>query len=104
MGPSLHSPDVYGQRSKHSTEGAQIDLVIERADRVTNICEIKYSESDYRLDKAEEHAIRNRCADFRDETKSRNAIVTTLITTFGLRANEYSSAINAVVTLDDLFA
>lgn len=104
LGVSRIATEYYSWRSKHSTEGAQIDLVIERADRVTNICEIKYSESDYRLDKAEEHAIRNRCADFRDETKSRNAIVTTLITTFGLRANEYSSAVNAVVTLDDLFA
>lgn len=103
LGIDRIATEYFSWRSKHSSEGAQIDLVIERADRVTNICEIKYSEGDYRLDKDEERSIRNRCADFRDETKTRNQIVTTLVTTFGMRTNEYSSAINNVVTLDELF-
>ena len=103
LGIDRIATEYFSWRSKQNAEGAQIDLVIERADRVTNVCEIKYSENDYRLDKAEERALRNRCADFRDETKTRNSIVTTLVTTFGMRDNEYSSAINSVVTLDDLF-
>jgi len=103
LGIDRIATEYFSWRSKQSTEGAQIDLLIERADRVTNVCEIKYSESEYHMDKAEEHSIRNRCADFRDETKTRNSLVTTLITTFGIRQNEYSSAINSVVTLDDLF-
>ena len=103
LGIDRMATEYFSWRSKQNTDGAQIDLVIERADRVTNICEIKYSESDYRMDKAEERAIRNRCADYRDETKTRNSIATTLVTTFGMRDNEYSSVINSVVTLDDLF-
>lgn len=103
LGIDRIATEYFSWRSKQSEEGAQIDLVIERADRVTNVCEIKYSEGDYRIDKAEERSIRNRCEDFRNETKTRNSVVTTLVTTFGMRANEYSSAINAVVTLDELF-
>lgn len=103
LGIDRIATEYFSWRSKQSNDGAQIDLVIERADRVTNICEMKYSESEYRLDKTEERLIRNRCADFRDETKNRNTLVTTLVTTFGMRSNEYSSAINSVITLDDLF-
>jgi len=103
LGINRIATENYSWRNKWYADGAQIDLLIERADRVTNICEIRYSESDYLLDKAEERSIRNRYNDFIDETKTRNAVVITIITTFGVRFNEYSSAINSVVTLDDLF-
>ena len=39
----------YAWRSKNSTPGAQIDLVIERADKIVNLCEIKYSQTPYSI-------------------------------------------------------
>jgi len=32
-------------------EGAQIDMLIDRADRVVNVCEIKFANADFTIDK-----------------------------------------------------
>lgn len=93
----------YSWRSKQSVQGAQIDLIIERADRIINLCEIKYSANEYRLSKDEDIKMRNRQSDFTDETGTRFAIHPVFITTYGLRKSEYSGGIVAEVTMDDLF-
>ena len=94
----------YSWRSKDSASGAQIDLLIERADRVINLCEVKYSVYPYALDKAESMKIRTRMGDFVAETGSTESIFATLVSTYGLRAGENNSIIQSVVTMDDLFA
>lgn len=52
--------EYYSWRSKCSTPAAQIDLLIERADHLINLCEIKYSQSPYTITKEEELNIRTR--------------------------------------------
>ena len=94
----------YSWRSKEGESGAQIDLLIERADRVINLCEVKYSAYPYALDKTEAMKIRTRIGDFVAETGSKESIFATLITTYGLRKGEYNSILQSVVTLEDLFA
>ena len=39
-----------------------------------------------------------------ERVSPRIAVHSTLITTFGLKKNEYSNAFNNVITLDDLFS
>ena len=95
--------EYYSWRSKVSIPAAQIDLLIERADNLVNLCEIKYSQMPYSITKEEDMRIRNRMADFVDETGIKHGILTTLITTFGLRMNPYSAIAQAQVTMDDLF-
>ena len=95
--------EYYSWRSKESVPAAQIDLLIERADNLVNLCEIKYSQAPYALTKEEDMRIRNRMADFVSETGIRHGILTTLITTFGVRQNPYSSIAQAQLTMDDLF-
>ena len=81
----------------------QIDLIIERADQVINLCEVKYSQKEYAIDKDEDLRLRNRCGSFKEETKTRAAIHPVLVTTFGMKQNMYSDYISAEVVLDDLF-
>lgn len=95
--------EYYSWRSKTSENGAQIDLLIERADRVINLCEIKYSTTPYAIDKTEDMKLRIRQSDFVTETGTKYAIFPTLISTYGIRQNIYSGNIQAEVTLDDLF-
>lgn len=95
--------EYYSWRSKVSVPAAQIDLLIERADNLVNLCEIKYSQMPYAITKEEEMRIRTRMADFVSETGMRHGILTTLITTFGLRQNAYSSVAQVQLTMDDLF-
>lgn len=91
-------------RSRTETEGnkAQIDLVIERKDRVVNLCEIKYSDREFVITKALDANLRNKRGAFIEETKIRKAIHTTMITTYGVKHNEYWGNIQSEITLDDL--
>ena len=83
--------------------GSQIDMLIVRKDQVINLCEIKYSNSQYVIDKETDLKIKNKINDFIKASKTKCAIMPTLITTYGLVENSYSSIINYVVSMEDLF-
>lgn len=82
---------------------AQIDLIIERADHMANICEIKYSPNNYLIDKEEHLKFQNRIARFQQETDYSGGIIPVFITPFSLQRNAYSEHIVKCVILDDLF-
>jgi hypothetical protein len=84
--------------------GSQIDLLITRKDQVINLCEIKYSGSEYMLTEKVDRSIRNKISDFILSTGTKYAVHPTLITTYGLVENAYSDNIQSVITLEDLFA
>ena len=81
----------------------QIDMILERADRIINIMEMKYSESEYTLDKEENGKIRRRVEAFRKETGVKEALWSALVTTYGLTNGIHSSTFVATITMDDLF-
>ena len=85
-------------------DGVQIDLVIDRADNVINICEMKYSSAGFAIDKAYELVLGRKIATFAGVTKTRKAIHLTFVTASGLVRNQYSSRVQSEVVLDDLFA
>ena len=93
----------YAWRSKQLDEGAQNDIIIDRADNTINLCEVKFSKDAYRLEKEEYLRIRHRMEAFLQETGTRSAIIPTLITTFGVAKGLYSDQIVVQLTLDDLF-
>lgn len=95
--------EYYSWRSKESVPAAQVDLIIERADQIISLCEIKYSKGIYSLDAKEEERLRNRITDFAVETKVKEAVQLVLITTYGLKDNAHSTEVNDRVVLDDLF-
>ena len=78
-------------------------MILDRADGIINLFEMKYSETDFRLDTDEAKKLRNRVASFSDESGTKKALWPTLLTTFGLHEGLYSSAFVAVLTMDDLF-
>lgn len=88
-----------------STEkGVQIDLVIDRNDHVINLCEAKFYNAPFSLDKSYAMRLREKMATFQETTKTSKQLFWTLITTFGLKQNEHSiGLIQQVLTLDDLF-
>ena len=83
--------------------GSQIDLLIVRKDQVINLCEMKYSDTEYTIKKETDESIRKKISDLRNGTKTKFAIFPTIITTYGLVENSYSLNIQSVITLDDLF-
>lgn len=84
--------------------GAQIDLVIYRKDKTVNLCEMKFCEAPYLLDKDEDMRLRLRLKDFREALSSPSySIQLTLVSSFGLAKGKYASTFQNEVTLDDLF-
>ena len=94
--------EYYSWRST-SVPKAQVDMIIERADRLINLCEIKYTQSEYTITSQEDLKFRNRVSAFVRETKTKCGILSTWITPFGLFHNEYTASIQYQVTMDDLF-
>ncbi|MDR2145035.1 MAG: AAA family ATPase, partial [Tannerella sp.] len=90
-------------RSNNKKNGAQIDLVIERNDRIINLCEMKYAEEEFVIDKKTDENLRNKRAAFRRETKTTKTLHLTMVTTYGIAHNEYWNNIQSEVKMDDLF-
>ncbi|MBQ8995754.1 MAG: ATP-binding protein [Oscillospiraceae bacterium] len=83
--------------------GSHIDLLIERNDHVVNLCEMKYSNTEYTLSQKDWKSIQNKIHDLLTATGTKNAIYPTLVTPYGLMENSFSGIIQNVITLDDLF-
>jgi len=90
-------------RSKNSEPAAQIDLLIDRNDGIINICEMKYSGNEFIIDKKQDENLRNKKSAFVNETKTRKAVHITMVTTYGVKRNEYWGNIQSEVTMNDLF-
>ncbi len=97
------STQQYSWRSKNSDPAVQIDLIIDRADGMINLCEIKYSGADYTLTESEYKKIETRAAAFANETGTRKGIFKTLITASPIKKNQYSESIPIKLTADCLF-
>lgn len=98
---------MYSWRSKSdgvtSERAAQIDMVIERGDNTINLCEMKFSEGEFSINKDYEKILRNKIVRFMEETKTRKSIQLTFISSYGLQRNMYSSIVQNEVVLNDLF-
>ena len=103
LGISGMAVEYYSWRSKKTEPKSQIDLILDRADRIVNICEIKYSHEQYIIDKDEAHKLKLRTQNFLYETDSHQTTHLTFITPYGLRQNQYSLSVVKSLTLDYLF-
>ncbi|MDR0832475.1 MAG: ATP-binding protein [Bacillales bacterium] len=91
---------VYSWRNQN----CQIDLVFKRADKVFNICEIKYTNEPYTINQEDFENIHNKIREFRTATKTYSAILTTLVSIYPLNRNKYSNVIEREITLEDLMS
>lgn len=86
------------------TAGVQIDMLIDRADRTINLCEMKFYNDEILVTQEFIRKIRNRRTKFIELSKIKKTVYNTLITTYGLRGKwQNSSEIDQVITLSDLF-
>ena len=83
--------------------GAQIDMVIDRADRIIHLCEIKFSTDEYIISKEYEKKLRERMSLFRHHTKTKKSLVHTFITTYGIANGKNKSMVHSEITIDDIF-
>jgi hypothetical protein len=83
---------------------AQIDLLIDRRDRVINVCEMKFSIKKFQISKSYAEELRTKIGLFKEITNTNKSVYLSFITTFGLENNEYSTAlVQNSLTMDVLF-
>ena len=83
--------------------GAQVDLVIRRADRLTHLVEMKFSELPYEITKDYEERLRDRRMTFSSVTGITHGLLDTFITPEGVKRNSHSSFVHSQLTAKDLF-
>jgi len=89
---------------KNSPNSAQIDLLIDRDDNVINLCEMKFYNTEYSIDKKYANEIAKKVNSFSTSTKTKKSVFITFITTYGLITNQYSTQhVQNELTMDDLF-
>ena len=83
--------------------GAQVDLVIERADKVTNLCEMKFTDRPFELTREVERELARKRDVFRAETGSKAALKTILVSANGT-SGIHDGSIAQKLDATDLFA
>lgn len=101
----LHEFTSFRFVGNEKLKGIQIDLLVEREDRVINLFEIKFSNKAYRLAPDYKLKLEERSETFAKVTKTKKSIFTAIITTFGLENKaDQSDVVQHVITFEDLFA
>lgn len=85
-------------------DGAQVDLLIDRADSTINLVEIKFSQGEFTITKSYAAELRRKVAVFKGVTATRKNVFLTFLTTHGISSNAYAKElVQAELTTDCLF-
>ncbi|MFM2394224.1 MAG: hypothetical protein RLZZ546_2206 [Bacteroidota bacterium] len=104
LGLEVVASEVYTWSSKED-DGAQIDMLIERADQIIHVCEIKFTKTKFAIDKTYASNIRNKLSQFESLKQNKKKVMYfTMITPYGVVNNEYyKELVQCEVVLNDLF-
>lgn len=84
--------------------GAQIDMIIDRADQIIHLFKAKFTMENYILTKDSAAQLRLRKTIFKQATNTKKAVFTTLLTTYpALQNKHYLEEIDSEITMDALF-
>ena len=95
---------AYPWASERVQGGTQVDMVIERADGICDLCEMKYTDAPLPISAAYEQALLRKRDVFGEETRTRLALKLVMVTSAGISGVAHTEHIAQVLTLDDLFA
>ncbi len=91
------------KKGDNNEEGTQIDLIIDRKDNIIDLCEAKFWSDEFVIDKNYHFSLVRRKAIVQKNVSKKKTVQNILISTYGLRKNEYSWDFSSIVTMDDLF-
>lgn len=91
------------KRKDETTDGCQIDLLIDRADQAINLCEMKFYDGPYILTTEDVRNLQQKRNVFEQTTGTRKQLFITLITTQGLYENEQSRIADKSLDMNVLF-
>jgi AAA+ ATPase superfamily predicted ATPase len=80
----------YVKNTSNQGPGVQVDLLLERADRVINLCEMKFHRSTYSLSKSSLSELELRLQRFVEYTKTKYHVIPTIVAGGELKENDLS--------------
>lgn len=87
-----------------SENGAQIDFIIDRSDNAMTLCEIKYTDQPFVIDKGYAAKLSRNIELFKEKANVDKQIFLAVISASGIKETAYSKKIvDGVVSLEDLF-
>lgn len=85
-------------------EGAQIDLLFDRDDGVVTLCEIKYCQTEFEINKKYAAELAKKISVFQQHSKINKQVFLSMITATPLKQNQYSAElVTSTALLEDLF-
>jgi len=103
VGQVASSQSSWSMSGSDSNEGHQVDLIINRADRIVNMCEMKFYNDDFEVSAEYAKTIRSRMNTLIEHLSKKSSVQPTLVTSFGIKQGKNSGVFTKVVVLDDLF-
>ena len=103
LGISGVKTEVFPWMNLEQKDSVQIDMVIERDDKITNICEMKYTDQPFSMTKEYDAALLKKRDVFQEKTGTKNALKIVLISAMGLSGVAHTEHISEVITMEDLF-
>ena len=95
---------IYSTNHSWFNENTQIDLLIDRADNIINLCEMKFYNAAVTIDKKIYLKLKKKIAELISEIETKKNVTLTLITTYGVKENEYSiELVQNNLSMDCLF-
>ena len=92
---------VPGKNDKR--KGAQVDLVISRADKMIHLCEMKFSATPYSIKKEYAERLIKRKQLFMEENDISRGVVLTFVTPYGLKEGLHTSLVHSSLSAKELF-
>lgn len=93
----------YIAKADEGSKGAQIDLVIARADQMIHLCEMKFAATVYSITKDYAERLNERRQLFMEQTGMTRGVVLTFVTPLGLKEGMHTSTVHSSLTNVDLF-
>ena len=94
----------YAPVKNDGESGAQVDLLIDRADGTISLIELKFSNDVFAIDKKYAQELRNKIQVFKRVTKTRKSVHLVFLTTHGLKQNRYyAELVDAELLVNTLF-
>ena len=79
---------VWRYSAKNDETGAQIDLLIDRQDNCINLCEIKFANAEFVIDRKYADELESKRTVFLQKCQPKKSVFITLLSTFGVKQNE----------------
>ena len=90
-------------RGSKEHRGTQIDLILQRSDGITDICEMKYSNDTFLIDKNYAETLQHKRNTYSRMSKDKQTLHVVMLSVNGVKHNEYWNMVQNELTLDNLY-